>query len=214
MNRYIKAMEIGLAHEKEGITYFNLLDKLNASMGEKMNVGAEKTFVIWFTENFSSDNFKISNGDIRTYFGTYTRYRDGALLHDSAENKAKTVEGLLKKLHWLDGQAAKQYLDYQELVESRQTAQEAREASREANKKADKSIRLAIWAIVVSAAVGISSIIVDLVAPKPPYDVKVIENTPIIDSLEKENNQLTVELHKVQMILDSLLRESPTKNTK
>jgi|SRR5690606_32637436 len=54
MNRYIKAMEIGLANEKEGISYFELLEKMQKDLGYTFNRSAEATFLSWFDENFES----------------------------------------------------------------------------------------------------------------------------------------------------------------
>jgi hypothetical protein len=193
-NRYIKAMEIGLAHEKKGISYFDLLEKLNASMGEKMNVGAEKTFVVWFTENFSSDNFKRNNGDIVSNYVTYIIYRNDETFNTDEINSAKNVERWLKKLHWLDGQAAKQYLDYQELVESRKAATQAK-------KQSNISIGIAIFALLVSSLLGIYSM---GTAPKPPYDVKVIEN----NAQQKEVEQLKEELYRAEMMLEAYESDS------
>lgn len=192
-------MEIGLAHEKEGISFFDLLEKLNASMGENMNVGAEKTFVVWFVENFSSDNFKRNNGDIRSNYASYIRYRSDETFNNHEINRAKNVEDWLNKLHWLDGQAAKQYLDYQELVESRKAATLAK-------KQSNISIGIAVFALLVSSLLGIFSM---RTAPKPPYDVKVIENS--IQSEELES--LKEELNKTKLLLETMVSDTISKKT-
>ena len=48
-------MEIGLAHEDIGITYIDLIDKLQEETG-KMSPYAESTFYYWFIDNFSATN--------------------------------------------------------------------------------------------------------------------------------------------------------------
>jgi hypothetical protein len=204
MNRYIKAMEIGLAHENVGITYNDLISKIQEDSG-RMTIYAESTFYYWFVDNFSATNIesKLYSG-WKTNFEYYYYFKHS--INKPKGNLTESGEVLYRQLDsvkwFLNGEASKQYLDYLELQESRQTAQDARKASKEANEKASKSIRLAIWAIVVSAAVGLFSIIVDLVAfsksPVPPYDVKVIEN----DAQTKELEEVKERLYKAEMMLE------------
>ena len=59
-NRYIKAMEIGLAYEDVGITYPNLINKIQQHTG-KMTLYAESTFYYWFIDNFSATNIETKN---------------------------------------------------------------------------------------------------------------------------------------------------------
>ncbi|RIV68767.1 hypothetical protein [Flagellimonas aequoris] len=211
MNRYIKAMEIGLAHEKEGISYFELLNQIEAQLGYEFSLGAESSFFEWFIDNFSSGIGKLNMSHFKR---DILRYLEDKEINDIDPEfgKYKALMAILNKPYRLDGHAAKQYLDYQELVESRQMAQDAREASREANRKASKSIRLAVWAIVVSAAVGLFSIIIDLVAfsksPVPPYDVKIMEDKTRTQQLEKENGQLKEELYRAEMMLETQVSDS------
>ncbi|KAB7528230.1 hypothetical protein F8C76_10185 [Flagellimonas olearia] len=219
MNRYIKAMEIGMAHENIGITYNNLIDKIQKDSG-KMTIYAESTFYYWFVENFSATNIeaKLYTG-WKTSFQYYYYFKHG--ITKPKGNLTESGESLyrqLDSLKWfLNGEASKQYVDYLELQESRQTAQDAREASREANEKAAKSIRLAIWAIIVSAAVGIFSVIIDLAAfsksPVPPYDVKVIEDKSRAEQLERENGELKDELYKAEMMLEAYESDSVNSGT-
>ncbi|WP_421812445.1 hypothetical protein [Flagellimonas sp.] len=202
-NRYIKAMEIGLAHEKKGITYNDLIDKIQHDIG-RMSLYAESTFYYWFIDNFSATNIETKNySGWKSQFEYYYYFKHG--INKPKSNLTESGESLyrqLEKIKWfLNGEASKQYGDYQELVESRQIAQDARKASTEANKKASKSIRLAIASIVISGIVGVASIIIDLRAPKPPYDVRVIENKTKTERLEKENLQLKEELSKGEMLL-------------
>jgi hypothetical protein len=199
-NRYIKAMEIGLAHEKEGISYFDLITELEFQLNFKFGDESELTFLVWFSQNFRRSDKDITRMDVQNY-RWYIKQRNGIEISGHQTKTAKDVERDLKYKYWLNGEASKQYLDYQELVESRQTAQDAREASKEANKKAAKSICLAIASIVISGIVGVVSIIIDLAAPKPPYDVNVIEDKTKVERLEKENLQLKEELYKVEMML-------------
>ncbi|WP_318310072.1 hypothetical protein [Flagellimonas crocea] len=203
-------MEIGLAHENEGITYPDLIDKIQQHTG-KMTLYAESTFYYWFIDNFSATNIETKNfSGWKPQFQYYYYFKHG--IDKPKSNLTESGESLfrqLEKIKWfLNGEAAKQYLDYKELVESQQTAQDAREASKEANEKATKSIRLAIASIVISGIVGVASIIIDLAAPNPPYDVNVIEDKTKAEQLENENQRLKEELYKVEMMLEAYESDS------
>lgn len=208
MNRYIKAMEIGLANENEGISYFELFNQLEFQLGYEFNTESQITFFYWFLDNFSSRDLDLLKLDeLRRDIHFFLANQGNNTIPENKKYLFTSVRAPLSKNWFLNGAAAKQYLDYQELVESRQTAQDAREASKEANEKAAKSIRLAIFAIVVSAAVGLFSIIIDLVAfsksPVPPYDVNVIEDKSRAAQLEEENAELKEELYKAEMMLEA-----------
>ena len=208
-NRYIKAMEIGLETQEKGISYFELKKRIEKELNFRFGKESELTFFVWFNENFSKSNIKLS----KEHINNYRKY----VFNKLDATRRNYVVKMLSHPYWLDGRASKQYYDYLELVESRQTAQDAREASREANEKAAKSIRLAIWAIVVSAAVGLFSIIIDLVAfkksPVPPYDVKVIEDKSRAEQLERENGELKDKLYKAEIMLEAYESNSVNSGT-
>lgn len=174
---------------------------METELGYKFSLGAESSFFIWFADNFSSGMGKLNMGHYKRNFLRYLEDKANKDIDPEFGNYLALMT-ILRKQYRLDGHAAKQYLDYLELVESRQTAQDAREASKKAINKADKSIKLAIWAIVVSAIVGVSSIIIDIVSftksPIPPYDVKVIEN----DTHIKELQEVKERLYKAEMMLE------------
>ena len=208
-NRYIKAMEIGLETQEKGISYFELKKRIEKELNFRFGKESELTFFVWFNENFSKSNIKLS----KEHINNYRKY----VFNKLDATRRNYVVKMLSHPYWLDGRASKQYYDYLELVESRQTAQDAREASREANEKAAKYIRLAIWAIVVSAAVGLFSIIIDLVAfkksPVPPYDVKVIEDKSRAEQLERENGELKDKLYKAEIMLEAYESNSVNSGT-
>lgn len=203
-NRYIKAMEIGLDTQEKGISYFDLKNRIEKELEFPFGKESELTFLVWFNENFSKSNLKLSSDHIKNY-------RD----HLSNNIDRTTRELIIERLshpYWLDGKASKQYYDYLELVESRQTAQDARKASKEANDKAGRSIRLAVLAIIVSAAVGVISIIIDLAALNRSsvsnYDLRVIEDSTRTKLLEKENGELKDKLYKAEMMLETYESDS------
>ncbi len=105
---------------------------------------------------------------------------------------------LLADKYFLKGTAAKQYLDYLELKESRITSAQAR-------KKSFWSIIIAIGAFVISTILGAYSI---YSSPKPPFDVKVIENTTRTDELFKDNLELKQELYEAEMLMQIYEGES------
>ena len=65
MNRYIKAMEIGLANEENGISYFDLVYELHGSKEKCFSEGAEITFYSWF-----KNNFELGTVDHELFSGT------------------------------------------------------------------------------------------------------------------------------------------------
>ena len=111
----------------------------------------------------------------------------------------------------MDGNASKQYVDYLELVE-------ARTSSKNAMDKAKTSINLNIISIGIAVvALGITILAMaftgyysnkefnkpDPIIPKPPYEVKIIENNPKVQKLEKEVKDLSNELHEAEMLISS-----------
>ncbi|MCR9228857.1 MAG: hypothetical protein NXH90_15670 [Flavobacteriaceae bacterium] len=198
-NRYIKAMEIGLAREKEGISYFDLIAELEKQPDFKFGNESELTFLVWFSQNFRRSDKDLTRGDVQKY-RWHIKQRNGDNLSVEQQRTAEVIVNDLKYKYWLNGEASKQYLDYQELVESRKAATQAK-------KQSNISIGIAIFALLVSAGVGILSVIVDLVAyyksPVPPYDVKIMEDNTRTQQLERENGQLKEELYKAEMMLEA-----------
>ncbi|MCM4153657.1 hypothetical protein DHD05_18855 [Arenibacter sp. N53] len=203
MNRYIKAMEIGLANEKEGISYFDLLDKLQIELDYSFNSSAEVTFMSWFNENFESHSkVNLHNTDYQTGMILYLKNKYGVIdeITDPGEKRFfNFFHSFRSKKSFLKGNAAKQYLDYQELQQSVKSANSARNW-------AIISIIVALFAIGISAYSVISS-------SNPPYDVKIIEDKTRTDDLQKENKQLKEELFKAEMMVKVLeeTKKTPLK---
>ena len=208
MNRYIKAMEIGLANEDEGISYFDLIKGLDKFKGKSMGEEAEMTFFTWFNENFTSGEGKV---DAQGYSGYFIQYlkskdKDGSKIQKDKEQYVDALKKDLAKKYFLDGQAAKQYLDYQELQQSVQTAKDAQTASIEANQKSTTSIRIAIAALIASAVLGIVQIVA---SRNPTYEVKIIEDNTKVNELQKENVNLREKLYKAEMMVKVLEETKP-----
>jgi hypothetical protein len=201
MNRYIKAMEIGLANEDEGITYNDLVKELEVFYGRKMTIHAESTFYYWFVDNFSATNEALKNqSGWKSYFLHYYYFKNNIKKRES--NLTKSGVDLFKQLDnikwFLNGQAAKQYLDYVELTDAR--------------KQAKQTSYFSIISILIAVtAIGIG-IFQNNDNPQPPYDVKIIEDNTKVKELQKENDNLREELHKAEMMVRVLeASEQPSK---
>lgn len=151
-NRYIKAMEIGLAHEKEGITYFDLVHEIHGTKEKVFTTEAEYTFFNWFIENFDGIEGVSWPGQVNlsALFHKYLIYNERAKTYHLRRTNSKMYD-YLDVPFFLKGHAAKQYLDYVELKESRKNAIEAKRHS-------NISIWLAVGAIIISIAFGIISL--------------------------------------------------------
>ena len=217
-NRYIKAMEIGEANEDEGISYFDLIEGINNMNVKTIGMHAEKTFFEWFMDNFTSYNGKGDLNAHRNYIKDYLRQKNGVEIQHDRIERLNQFKALLNNKYFLDGQASKQYLDYKELQQSVESAKVAQTASIEANKKSTTSIRIAIFALIVSGILGVVQIVT---SPKPPYDVKITEDNPKVKELEKNLQQkdievknLKEELLKADMMIRVLEEATPPTEVK
>ncbi|MEG3658056.1 hypothetical protein V5097_11640 [Arenibacter palladensis] len=217
-NRYINAMEIGLANEDEGISYFDLIEGINKMNSKPMGQNAEITFFNWFMDNYTAYRGK---GDLKSYspyIKDYLNEKQGAKLQQLKVERVDKLKFHLNEKYFLDGQAAKQYLDYLELQQSVKSAKDAQKASIEANKKSTISIGIAIVALIVSGVLGALQIVT---SPKPPYEVKIKEDNPKVKELEenlkqkdKEVDQLRQELLKAEMMIRVLEEATPPTKSK
>ena len=206
MNRYIKAMEIGLANEERGISYINLIDKLQKDLGYKLSYSAELTFMEWFISNFTSDTVNIDYHNNINKLRDYQSKRDGAKINPPKSLNADLMLQKLSIRHFLSGQASKQYLDYLELKESRLAATQAR-------KQSNYSIGIAIAAIVLSGVLGIASLMYQTDNVKPPFDVKAIEDLTGKDKLFEENKELKEKLYKAELMISLYESDKGNNNT-
>lgn len=198
-NRFIKAMEIGLAHEKEGISYFNLVTELHGTTEKVFDRGAEITFFTWFLENFDLGEYDRDEEAYLTKKAFFEHLIDnerGKTYHE--KTRQPILFNLLESKWFLNGLAAKQYLDFQELHESRKAARRA-------------SV-LAICSILIAIATILLSTFFELNAPEPPYGVKMAEPSQKVEEIEgridfiegqlkRENDSLREELFKADLML-------------
>ncbi|TDT44963.1 hypothetical protein CLV90_2042 [Maribacter spongiicola] len=193
MNRYIKAMEIGMANEQNGISYFELVKQIEKFQGYSFGKESELSFLFWFSQNFSRSDQKIKSTDIKNYRLVLDK-KYGKTVADVNKGQMELAKKFLRYKYWLDGTASKQYLDYLEL-------QESRIASTQARKQSNISIWIALVAIILSTALGAYSI---YSSPKTPYDVKIIEDKTKNIKFEKENKQLKEKLYKAELLIKVL----------
>lgn len=196
MNRYIKAMEIGNANEVEGISYFELVHYLFSTKEKVFTMNAEKTFCVWFMDNFSPFDPEYQS---HTKFNASSDFRQ--FLIDNSKTPSYHARGSNPRIYdyldqkwFLNGDASKQYIDYLELKESRIAATHAR-------KQSNYSIRIAVGAILISTILGLASLLYQPEQAQPPFDVKVIEDKTGNKELEKKNKELKEKLYKAELFI-------------
>jgi len=184
MNRYIRAMEIGNAHEEEGITYYELKEEL----GIEFDVYSETTFILWYLDNFALgyDDLKDTPEVLHKLQKHIYEFVRGK--HASTGFEKQTIERALKQKAFISGEASKQYIDYLELKESRESsekalekANESIELAKESIRHAKKSTRFAAWALVIAIITTVVSIGFSFVEynkeaptyPQPPFEVNI-----------------------------------------
>lgn len=188
-NRFIKAMEIGLLHEKNGISYFELLDLVQAELNYNFEAYAEATFYSWFIENFDKPTKNHKSVQLDEYdFYRFLLERDSKQVDNISPNSQR-LKKQLEENYFVKGNVAKQYLDYVELQESRASAK--------------RSSYLSIISIFVAVAAIFFGLFKKDNLPNPPYDVKVIEDT----SFDKQQAEMIMELEeklqKAEMLIEA-----------
>lgn len=181
-NIYIKAMEIGYSHN-EGITYKELKRLLQSKISAHIESRREYTFIKWFIENFDAPLMPIQGSAVMK------RYYNVLIKDLGDKENLQAYRDFSNKTYFLKGKTVKQYLDYLELKESREQAQIAQLSSTHA-------IRIAFWSLGISAFLAVASIIITLyfsvTAPKPPYDVKVIEKSKPIKEMISQDPEYSI----------------------
>lgn len=125
----------------------------------------------------------MTREDVQNY-RWYIKHKNGVTLSEVQKHTAKHIKTILNYKYWLNGEASKQYLDYAEY-------KAARKSSR-------KATFFAIISVFIAAGSFWFTYYVAKESPKPPYEVKVIEDNTRPQLLEKENNRLREELYKAE----------------
>jgi len=176
MNRYIKAMEIGNAHEKEGITYVSLKELMELHLNYKFDKESEFTFFNWFINNFFYAN-QVDASNNKSIYDFKRYHREKSIIYQFENHDQKQlilrVERELNERWFLRGEASKQYLDYLELTESR-------EASKKALSKANTSVWIAVGALILSTVFSVLEYSKKPVEyPQPLYNVNINETLDV-----------------------------------
>ncbi|MEW2922659.1 hypothetical protein AB1A65_14395 [Muricauda sp. ANG21] len=189
-NIYIKAMEIGFS-KIGGISYLDLKKQIEIEMGSSMGRNTEAAFVKWIVDAFEPVvGFPRGLPNFILGVANY-------VMHGKSDSASRTHYDRFSNTIWvIKGATVKQYLDYQELVESR-------EAAIKAKKQSNVSIGIALFALIVSSMLGLASLY-------STQDVNLIEDKTKVERLEKENQQLNEELYKAEMMLKALGSDTTT----
>lgn len=183
MNIYIKAMEIGNRSTK-GVLYKNLKAMIENDLKFEFDRELELVFIEWLLNNFKCTT--LNGASFVNVLHRLKQYFSGNI-GDAKENQI-TYEQFEVRTFYLKGETMKQYLDYLELKESREQAKRAFYFS-------IGSIALAIVSIIFTWYISSHE-------PKPPYEVKVIENQVNHTKLTNEIDSLRNELGKASMMID------------
>jgi len=180
MSIHIAAMEIGYENPK-GITYGDLKSKLETHLGYTIEKGTELAFLKWFIRNFSSTDIdhQMMNLD------EYNRIKEEIVFNKPPPGISK-YKSILNETFYIKGETNKQYLDYLEL-------KEARESSRKAFYFSRWSIGLAIFSIIIA-------LITTLVSYFTVMDVNIKSDETIIDLRTRKINEKNT-------LIDSLKNE-------
>ncbi|WP_461642540.1 hypothetical protein [Labilibaculum euxinus] len=135
-NIYIRALEIGFANELNGISFNEVVTKLGIEEKIK-DLAFKSNFTIWFYTNFYHPDAE----------GNVLASKAGTSGHIISPHTIKQLEYCEDKKSFIKGEATKDYNDYLEL-------KEARESSQIAKKFAYASIFIAICSIIVSPIVS------------------------------------------------------------
>ena len=192
-------------------------------------------FGLWFVDNFScinsESNYKRRHDNFRHNLNYFYTYMEGDFMTDSDIQKYEKDKNVLsntitqsqhKRYHttkymkefyeqrfFLEGTTNKQYIDYLELTESRESSQMALKKADESIKLAQESAMLAKkstnfagWALGISIVTALASIGLSLYQltrpilthPQPPYDVNIGKtlNVKVTEPVEiKQSDTIT-----------------------
>ncbi len=204
-NIYIKAMEIGYTNP-DGLTYKELKESVENELGINFTYTIERAFIKWVLDSFDSV-YDTDNTKTEVIRNSLSYLREPDRLDPSYQ---RTYNNLENNTLSIKGSIVKQYIDYLELKESRETARDAKESAKIANGLASKSVKLALWALILSGAFGLISAIVGIWSVtssskpiEPPYDVKIIEDKSGVKELQRENDSLRNEIYEANILIDS-----------
>ncbi len=181
-NIYIIAMEFGF-NNPNGLKYSWLRKEVERKLGEAIAPDAEYAFIDWISESFSCTDFN----DLQLEKKLEWIKHHLVLSSGNVERFDKSYKEFNKAVWVMKGSTTKQYLDYLELKETRKNAKQASGLS-------IFSIFVAVAAILIGAFQNVGT-------PKPPFEVKVIEDKTRTDPLEKKIDQLEERLYEAETLI-------------
>tara|TARA_R110001583_G_scaffold24456_6_gene89219 strand:+ start:45797 stop:46447 length:651 start_codon:yes stop_codon:yes gene_type:complete len=195
-NIYIKALEIGFENETTGISFNEIVEKLDIESGFTKSLVFKSNFTIWFYTNFFNPkgeaNVKLNNSGTSTYVITPDTLKD--------LDKCKAEKSFIK------GEATQKYIDYLELKEARESAQTARKFS--------------ILSIIIASIAILTPILITEFKTESPKQVIVTENRDKVDNevilerLTKIDSTITSTITKLSLIADKKVEVSTKKQAK
>ena len=175
-------MEYGYKNPN-GLKYSWLKKEVEKKIGEPLSPDAEYAFIDWVSEYFSCTDFEDLelNNKLRWI-------KHHLLLSSGNVERFDSSYKAFNNAYWvMKGITTKQYLDYLELKESRKNAKWA-------------TIFAILSILIATVAIGIGAY-QSAKAPKPPFEVRVIEDKSGMNELEKENKQLKDSLYEAKLLI-------------
>lgn len=176
-------MELGY-NNPNGISFFELKESVENSLGIQINEQTEYAFIVWFLNNFSTINLNKQHyiehdlDKIRIYLIGDSEDR----LYPFGEKIYKTT---LNNKFYIKGETLKQYIDYKELIHAKKSANSAFILS-----------IISIFIALISLYITYSSL-----SPDPVFEIVIKKNPK--DSIAKTSNQIIVDrkyIDSVQII--------------
>lgn len=182
------AMEIG-SEFPDGITFDELVTKIEDKSGKKISKNAKYGLVEWFVEAFTTDDQirGLTHKPFETYHTMIPSYfRNRRDMYELAFKDFQLAKFVLS------GNTFKQYVDYLELKESREQAI-----------KANRTAQISIWIAMITLAVSILYPLFSEPTPVPPFEVKVIESKVQNEKLEQELKITKDKLQKAEKLIST-----------
>lgn len=138
-------LRYGSQKMKEGVSYNEVKDYL-LKKGDDLNEYNEDSIKLWFCRSFY--HVQATYNAERVLRGETTNGKFNLVFSQHLDDKVSLM-----------GHAYMEYIDYVELKEAREASSLAHEAADKANTAARKSIRIATWAVGLSALLALGSLL-------------------------------------------------------
>lgn len=127
MNIYLRALEIGSEQLTEGVKYKYIKQQIEDEFNFTFSPNGESNFIIWFYDNFNDG--KSITGKIRSDRNFLAHLLISLRNPDSKRPNHITSRSYIKHLYentfYVNGIGNKQYVEYKELKEARESSKKA-----------------------------------------------------------------------------------------